>query len=424
MKMKNWKFSLTMLLAIAFLASVSTLMIGCDDDEPEALSLTGLTAGSIDLNGASSPNNVPTTGSYTATFSTNVDATTVTAENIKIVRDYDDMELPLEFSTAGNVVTITPEETLGTGTLYILSIGAGLKSSEGKTLSQALERNFTTEGAFAPAGVMAHFTFEDNTNDVVGTYDPTAADVVGITYVQSRKTAAGKAASFDGATSIIEVPNADDFMENKDFAISFWVKADGTENGQFVLGLAGWYGFQFEIAGDWAWVKLATRYDQGDGTADGEDAWYNGNGQTKDTNPAGWQGWTVNKDVTASGGVGTTYFKDKWANVVVTYNATTKVNTMYINGEKVKEHDFNLWPSDSKKKNIVGVKYSGNTAPGNELALGFIQARENRVISDTWADFAHADAGNKFKGLLDDVRIFSKPLTATEVSLMYNSEKP
>jgi hypothetical protein len=90
----------------------------------------------------------------------------------------------------------------------------------------------------------------------------------------------------------------------------------------------------------------------------------------------------------------------------------------------VKEHDFNLWPNDAKKKNIVGVKYAGNAAPGNELAFGFIQARENRIITDTWADYASEDAANHFKGLLDDFRVFDHSLTATEVLLMYNSEKP
>ena len=129
------------------------------------------------------------------------------------------------------------------------------------------------------------------------------------------------------------------------------------------------------------------------------------------------------KDVTASGGVGDTYFKDKWANVVVTYDSETKINTMYINGEKVKQHDFNLWPNDAKKKNIVGVKYAGNPTPGNKLALGFVQARENKIITDSWADYSVLENGH-FKGLLDDVRIFSVPVTDTEVQLMYNSEKP
>lgn len=421
MNMKNLRLLFSLML-FGMLATVSTVMVSCDDeDEPPALTLSSLMAGDTDLNGATSATDIPTDAEITAVFSTDVDESTANATNITLTRDYDDASIPVTVTTSGNTVTITPNETMGTGSLYILSI-SGLKSTGGKELGTTIERNFTTEGTFAPTGVLAHYTFEDSPEDVADGYDPTAGDVVDITYVESRSDAAGKAASFNGTTSLIEIPNADEFMSHGDFAISFWVKPTFTEGkGQFVMGLAAWKGFQFEIPGDWSWVKFAMQYDQGDGTTDSEDSWFNGSGETKDN--GGWQGWTFHKDVTASGGVGETYFKDKWAHVVMSFNSATKVNTLYINGEKVKEHDFNLWPDDAKKKNVVGVAYAGNAAPANELALGFIQARDNRTITDGWADYANVD-NNHFKGLLDDLRIFSVPLTQTEVTLMYNSEKP
>jgi hypothetical protein len=420
--MKNLKTLLSILALISFIAVLPLIITSCDDDEdaPAELTLSTLTADGIDLNGATSPNNIPTDAAITATFSTDFDVSTVNETNVTLTRDYDDAVMDTEVTASGSTITITPAEPLGAGTLYILKFATALKSTGGKTLATAVERNFTTAGTFAPAGVLAHYTFENSTDDVVDGFDPTAADVVDITYVDSRNAGAGKAASFNGTTSLVEIPNADDFLANDDFTVSFWVKANSTKNSQFVFGLAAWYGFQFEIAGDWSWVKLALRYEQGDGTTDAEDSWFPGNGQTKDN--GGWQGWTFHKDVTASGGVGDTYFKDKWAHVVVTYNSATKVNTMYINGEKVKEHDFNLWPDDSKKKTVVGVTFAGN-ATGNKLALGFIQGRENRIVTDGWADYAVPE-NNHFKGELDDFRIFSVPVTQTEVTLMYNSEKP
>jgi hypothetical protein len=420
--MKNVKFVLGLVLSLCLIAAVATVFVSCsdDDDEPSELTLTALTADGIDLNGATSPSDIPLDAVITATFSTDVDAASVSPTTVKLTRDYDDAVMDATVATSGKTITITPDEALGSGSLYIVRFETGLMSTGGKALAAAVERNFTTEGTFAPAGVMAHFTFEDVAEDVVDGFDPGASDVVDITYVDSRNAAAGKAASFNGTTSLIEVPNADDFLGNDDFTIAFWVKANSTKNSQFVLGLAAWYGFQFEIAGDWTWVKLATRYDQGDGTTDAEDAWFPGDGKTKDN--GGWQGWTFQKDVTASGGVGDTYFKDKWAHVVVTYNAATKINTMYINGERVKEHDFNLWPSDSKKKNITGVAYAGNP-DGNKLAIGFIQGRDNPIVTDAWAQYSDP-ANNHFKGEIDDLRFFSVPVTDTEVSLMYNSEKP
>jgi hypothetical protein len=420
--MKNVKSLLSMLALLLLIAVLPIVIVSCgdDDDAPADLTLSSLTASGIDLNGATSPNNIPLDADIIATFSTEFDASTVTDANVKLTRDYDDAVMDVDVTASGKTITVSPVEPLGAGTLYILRFEPGLKSSGGKTLAAAIERNFTTAGTFAPAGVMAHYTFEESPEDVVDGFDPEASDVVDITYIDSRNAAAGKAASFNGTTSLIEIPNADDFLANDDFTISFWVKANTEKNSQFVLGLAAWYGFQFEIAGDWTWVKLALRYDQGDGTTDAEDSWFPGNGQTKDN--GGWQGWTFQKDVSASGGVGDTYFKDKWAHVVVTYNSATKVNTMYINGEKVKEHDFNLWPDDSKKKNVTGVAFAGN-ADGNKLALGFIQGRDNPIVTDGWADYAVPE-NNHFKGELDDLRIFSVPVTDTEVSLMYNSEKP
>ena len=97
---------------------------------------------------------------------------------------------------------------------------------------------------------------------------------------------------------------------------------------------------------------------------------------------------------------------------------------MYLNGEKVKQHDFNLWPSGDAKRGATGVKFAGNlTGGGNKLALGFIQGSLNRIISDTWADPADP-LNNHFKGVMDDVRLFKVALSASEVTTLYTAEKP
>ena len=86
-----------------------TLMVSCDDDDsPEAFTIQAITAGSIDLNGATSPNNVPVDPTITATFTTEVDPATVNNTNVKLVRDYDDAEIPITLATSGNTITITP----------------------------------------------------------------------------------------------------------------------------------------------------------------------------------------------------------------------------------------------------------------------------------------------------------------------------
>jgi len=392
--MKN---SIKILALLMVLCGLVMLQACKKSHDPSPLNLSTVVANDIDLNGSTPPSNVPVNAVITVTFSTNVDASTASASNVTLTRDFDQADVPLTLASSGKALTITPTAKLNSGALYILSLGAGLKSTD---------------------GVVAHWSFENNTNDVAGTFNASASLTHDITFVDSRNTLAGKAASFNGTTSIIEIPNGDQLMTHHDFAISFWVKANSTKNGHFVLGLAAWYGFQFEIGGE-VWtsltksVKLATQYELATGTAS-EDTWYNGN-------PNGWQGSTVAKDVTSSGGVGVTYFQDKWAHVVVMYKASTKVGSMFINNDKVREWDFNLWPAGDAKKGALGVKFAGN-ATGNNFAIGFIQGSANRVVSDTWADPADP-ANNHFKGLLDDIRIYSRALTTQEIGLMFNSEK-
>ncbi|HQK38014.1 MAG TPA: Ig-like domain-containing protein, partial [Bacteroidales bacterium] len=239
----------------------------CSKDEPVPLKLVSLAAGSIDLNGATSPNDVPVNPVITATFNTNVDPTTATSSTITLVQNYDGANIELNISVDGKTVTISPKSELGHGALYQLTITEGLKSKDGEPLV-SLTRSFTTEGTFVPSGQVAHWGFENNANDDVGTWNAKSDGVVDISYVNSRNAAAGKAASFNGTTSIIEIPNGDQLINTHDFTISFWVKTNSADktSGHFVLGLGAFYGIQFEIFGGYDGAKFAIRYELGDGS--------------------------------------------------------------------------------------------------------------------------------------------------------------
>ena len=412
--MKNKQFLFSFLLVTLL---ISAIFNSCKkDEEPEPLTLVSLVAGTIDLNAAISATDIPLDPTITATFSVDVDPATATETNITLIQDYDDVSIALNITVDAKVITITPTSDLGTGTLYKLDFSTGLKSTDGVALTE-LERNFTTTGAFSPSGAIAHFNFEDNADDQIGSFDPLAADIIDITYTASRKTAAGKAATFNGTTSIIEVPNGDDLMNTADFSIAFWVKTNSADKtgGHFVMGCAGWFGFQYEIYGSYDGAKFAFQYELADNSTASEDMWF------PSLADLGWQGWTYAKSLTVA--EMTALLKDNWLNVVYTYNGSTKVGTLYYNGEKMKSLDFNLWPDDDAKKGVIGLKYNG-TELGDNLAFGFIQGRNNRTISDTWADYSHADATNHFKGQLDDIKIWHKVISANEIMLMYNSEKP
>lgn len=414
MKRKNFFFGF-----VIALAAISVTFVGCKDD-PENPNLEALVAGTIDLNAATSATGVPVNPTIVATFNVAIDPATATPANITLTQKYDETDIELDISVSGRNITMVPAEDLGTGTLYELKFKSGLKSVDGLVLTE-VTRTFTTFGTFAPAGAIAHWNFENNANDVAGSFNPAANGIVDITYVDSRNAAAGKAAYFNGTTSIIEIPNGDQLINTDNFTISFWVRAEPQDKGHFVIGLGAFWGLQFEIFGGLDGAKFAVRYELADGTTIGEDMWFPSNADYADN--GGWQGWDFAKPITPENYVA--MVSNKWLHVTFSYNAATKAGILYYNGEKMKSQNFNLWPADAPHRNVVGLKYAG-TMPdvNNDLAFGFIQSRAGSMwANEPWGGYTFTGA-NHFKGQLDDIRIFHKVLSPVEIQLMYDSEKP
>jgi hypothetical protein len=423
--MKTIKWMLSLLLVAG---GLTIMLNGCKDDEPPTLALVSIKAGDVDLNGASSATGVAASATIVATFNVAVDQAAATSA-ITLIRDFDDAIIPTTITVNGAEVTIDPNADFSSGTLFIVNMDASLKSTEGKGLSVSTERTFTTAGTFSVPGAIAHWTFEDNANDIIGSKDPSASQVVDITYATGRRAEAGKAASFNGTTSIIEISNGDQLMNTNNFTLSFWVKAvphtDNVDKGHFVMGLGAFYGFQFEIYGGYGGWKMPVQYGFNNAGTLGSAAEDNGfNGDGKASSNGGWQGFVFTKDLTTSGGAAS-ILKDKWAHIVYTYNATTKQGIYYANGEKMREFDFDLWPDGDNKRFITGLKYAGSEPDvKNELAFGFVHSRAGTMWdAEPWGGYEQVSA-NHFKGLLDDVLIYHKVLTAGEVSTMYNSGKP
>lgn len=427
--MKNARFTMA-LVALVFMGLAAVTFTSCSKDDPPAeLSLVSLLAGSVDLNGVTSPSNVPVGETITAIFSTEIDPATANA-SISLLRDYDNQTIATTITVNGKTVSIKPNDNLITGAQHKLSLASGLSSTKGKKLAQT-DRTFTTEGFFAPTGQIAYWNFENNANDVVGNYDPAAADVIAITYVDGRKASAGKAANFDGDASIIEIPNGDVLITRPNFSLSFWVKTNSVGHvdggtppnpaGHFVIGLGAFNGLQFEIPSDYKWCKFAVQYAWGDGTSGtAGDLFFNGDGKTKDN--GGWQGIEVRKDLTTAGGVDG-LIKDKWTHVVFTYESSSKRRSMYLNGELVQRENFNLWPAGDKPTTATGVEFNPSPDVGKKLAFGFIKDRASTLwANEPWGGYTFPGA-NHFKGQLDDIRAFSRALTPTEITLMFNSEK-
>jgi hypothetical protein len=416
----------SLLLAMILVVGISSCKK--KDNSVTTFSLSSLKAGAIDLNGATPPANVPNNPTITAIFTVAVNPATATSSTISLLEGYDTVNIAITITVTGGTITIVPTNgTLASGAMYTLKFASGIMSTDGQGIA-ALSRSFSTVGGFVPGGVVAYWDFENNAvnDEITGVYNSTYSNIA---FLPSYSTAAGQAGSFDGKTSIVEIPNGDQLDATHDFSIAFWVKAAsaghvdslGNAKGQFVIGLSAFYGFEFEMAGDYSSCKLSATYNVGDTNTVSEDLWFPGTPLVPGTS---WVGWTYSRDLTNSGGVAS-LIKDVWANVVCTYNSATKIGTMYINGQEEKAQDFNLWPTGSKDLAVTGLKYNGVEPQEYPiLAFGFIKSRNSTLWNDqTWGNYSDVNA-NHFGGLLDDVRIWHKPLSPVEVSLMYNSEKP
>jgi hypothetical protein len=418
----------SLFIAVALLVGVASCKKKSDSTSFTLSSLVALLpGGNIDLNAAASASNVPSNPTIVATFSQSVNATSATSSNVTLLRDWDKKDIPLTVTTSGAKVTIVPNEELGNGALFTLTFPA-ISSSDGQSLS-GFVRTFSTVGTFVPTGQIAYWNFEDNANDQVGTFN--ADSLINITYTASYKPEAGKAATFDGTTSIIEIPNADQLTNTPELTLGFWLKtnsvghvdANGDPKGHFVIGLGAFYGFEFEIQPSYAECKVGATYNCGSPATNSHDLTFNGDG-LYNNNPLGWKACTFCKLLSPTPAEGmVALIKDKWVNVVFVFNGPTKVATMYINGEMMKEEDFNL--ADPTLNAATGLIWSGS-APDvyPRLAFGFIKSRQGTLwATQPWGGYT-LPTSNHFGGQLDDVRIFHRALTATEIDLMYASEKP
>ncbi|MHB9143648.1 MAG: LamG domain-containing protein [Paludibacter sp.] len=118
-----------------------------------------------------------------------------------------------------------------------------------------------------------------------------------------------------------------------------------------------------------------------------------------------WQGqdlWTFNKANTT----------DKWIHVVSTYNKSTSMMSLYVNGKLINS----------------GIKYAdGVQGDGTQPKLGALTFVDmTKFYIGAWAKLATGTATDSwmvyYPGMIDEIRIYNRALTATEVTDLYNAE--
>jgi hypothetical protein len=410
-----------------FLAAIILLAAGCEEDEGDFF-LSGITFEDSSGSLKSATEKIPVHPLIRATFSRRIDPGTVLADNLILLQDYNKEIYPVAVEIEEETLLIRPRDTLCGGIRYTLKFERGIRSHRGTPLVPC-SASFNTSGTFAPRGAVAYWDFNGNVLDSKGVFNPSSGGVVDIAYEASHHESAGRAARFNGTTSIIEIPHAASLWNAQDFTLCFWMKAlsndhlDGQGNpaGYFVMGLAAYFGFNFEIGGDFLYCNLAGRYDYGGGRSLTNDLLFGGDGMCRMN--GGWIGTEFCRDLRKSGGIAS-LLRDKWANIVYRFDSSTRSAFMYINGQLCKVQNFNLWPDDYVQRMIKGLRYDGHLPDvADDLAFGFIQSRAGTFYDDDPRYGYDFPTSGHFKGMLDDVRIYHRVITEQEIRMMYDSER-
>jgi len=406
---------LFILVAIA----ITTLM-SCDKDDPNALlTLTSLTSGDKDLYGATSATGVTVGSPIVATFSTEIDETTVLS-SVSILRGT--TVVAYTYTLAGKVLTITPTGGLITGTGYSMSIAATLKSTQGEAIT-AVSVTFTTEGVGIDtppqkASQVLYLQFNGEIVDIVGTHTNPYTKV---SYTTDRFGTANGAANFAGAATagtgdIVEIAGAN--LINPSTTISVWFKiasADYTD-GKTMFGLAAERGYFMELGGGLGWCKFATSHKL---TPD-PNSHYFGTAWTDPNGDGNVGGQTLYDYLGSLSDI----LGNKWTQLVMTVDGTTAIKTIFLDGVKIMQVDLDLDATEWYLKELAladKADATGDAITGIDpvLSLGFMCSKANTATG--WANYATAT--NTFKGAMDDFRIFNKALTENEVLTLFNSEK-
>ena len=186
-----------------------------------------------------------------------------------------------------------------------------------------------------------------------------------------RYGAAGKAYAFNSG-AYIEIPY-DVTLRPNAFTISAWVYPTAANNGNYIFSVDRWLGYKFQLQGS-NLPFLTVMTDTGDHDQD-------------------------------DGGAAVPL--NKWSQVIVSFtNGTEK---FYINGALVK--------TATVTGNPTALSSPPNVTIGNELPKSAYNFTDTNNPNYFWG-------ASYFIGSIDDVRLYNKVLTDSEVNSLYTMEQP
>ena len=289
------------------------------------------------------------------------------------------------------------------------------------------------------AAQQLYLNLDGSADDQMGNYN--VANEAAVTYGEDRFGQTGSAAYFDGDATIIEYADGVNLL-SEDFTLSTWIYVDtidhfdanGALAGMFVFGIGNFQGIHLELH-QWAKynrMKFAQSFETSstvageEVTAEDFTVW--------DLNGT-LEGFEVNRGAdfenTVDGGLAG-LMVGKWAHLVYVYNSAENKRYCYINGELQRSDDFTQSTIDkiTKITNMTLNRSDVQDEPADDdyisdrLAIGFTHGSDSkRWSTEPWGGYS-IPTSQHFKGAIDDFRVFSAALSATEVADLYDAEKP
>lgn len=170
----------------------------------------------------------------------------------------------------------------------------------------------------------------------------------------------------------------------KNLAISCWVKPDQLRASNYIISINSWHVWKFQTQdGGKPFFTLATN-----------------NGITD-----------MDNETDGSVAVG------QWSHLVVSWDGATGNIDMYVNGELTKVWDG---PTHNGGKHKAGSIISAPENENVEIAIG----SDETINMKRGADNAQITAWDAwFNGTIDELAVYSAPLTAGQVKKLYNAQK-
>ncbi len=279
--------------------------------------------------------------------------------------------------------------TIGALLLGAMIVGGTIFTSCSKD-DDGSNANKVDPSTIANANLVAYFPFDGNAKEMIGNLTPTQQP--GVTYVAGRRGQAYQGA--ENAYLRYTLPNASKLKSLKSFSIALWLKSpkvDGTPVHKI---------FEIGKSDDLFWGNLTIMIERL--TDPGADSLFFKLHFKKVG--ATWEGqWIELKS--------SSYQVNKWMHIVYQYDATTSKFFVFKDGVKM-----------SLPENTVNRYADENQTPLGELNfvnadvinIGSWRPKTDSQATDEWMGW--------YMGNIDELRVYDRALTDTEVKNLYDAE--